>query len=181
MIELASETMKRAWLEELASIKLRCDQAAAQLTDEQLRAAAMPGVNSVGVIMRHLAGSFRSRFTDFRTSDGEKADRNRDGEFSDPLPPRAELIAAWDAAFVLVASTIASLTENDFDLSVTIRGETHTVPRAVERAVNHASYHCGQILMLARMAAGEASWNWVTVPPGGSAQFNAAMMGGRGR
>ncbi|MCX5690137.1 MAG: DUF1572 family protein [Planctomycetota bacterium] len=176
MIELASQTMKHAWLDELASIKSRCDQAAAQLTDAQLMTAAIPGTNSVAVIMRHLAGSFRSRFTDFRTSDGEKHDRNRDGEFSEPLPTRAQLVETWDAAFKLVASTIESITEDDFDLSVTIRGETHTVPRAIERAINHASYHCGQILLLARLAAGpDASWKWITVAPNASAQFNESM------
>ena len=176
MIEHASQTMKRAWLDELASIKSRCDQAAAQLSDAQLMSEAIPGANSVAVIMRHLAGSFRSRFTDFLTTDGEKPDRKRDGEFSDPLPTRARLLEAWNASFALVASTIESITEDDFDLSVTIRGETHTVPRAIERAINHASYHSGQILLLARLAAGgDASWKWITVAPNASAQFNESM------
>ena len=31
--------------------------------------------------MKHMAGNLRSRFTDFLTTDGEKPDRNRDGEF----------------------------------------------------------------------------------------------------
>jgi uncharacterized damage-inducible protein DinB len=175
MVELARETVKRAWLEELASIKLRCEKAASQLSDAQFVAEPATGVNSVGVIMRHVAGSFTSRFTDFLTSDGEKPGRDREGEFVNPLPPRAEIMTSWNAAFELVASVIRGLSEEDFDACVMIRNEPHTVPRAVERAINHASYHCGQVLLLSRIVAGESAWQWITIRRGATKEFNAEM------
>jgi hypothetical protein len=38
-------------------------------------------MNSIAVIVKHMAGNMRSRWTDFLTSDGEKPGRDRDEEF----------------------------------------------------------------------------------------------------
>jgi hypothetical protein len=58
------------------------------------------------------------------------------------------------------------LTVADLEKTITIRGEPHTVVQALLRGLDHAAYHTGQILYLARLLAPEGPW--LTVPPGQS-------------
>jgi len=174
MVERLSTIIIAAWLSELDSLKQRCDKAISQLTDDQLHTRVHPRINPITVIMRHMAGSMMSRFTDFLTTDGEKSTRNRDDEFREFREPREQGLQRWNQAWALVRSAIISLAEDDLDRSVTIRAEHHSVPKAIERAISHYAYHTGQILMLARLAAGD-KWEWVTIAPGQSAAFNAEM------
>lgn len=168
-------TLRDAWLREFRKHKAYVDGAAAQLSDEQFRARPAPNLNSVAIIIRHLAGNMRSRWTDWLTSDGEKPDRDRDREFIDDGETREGLMRRYDAGWSLLFGALESLTPADLSRSITIRSEPHTVPLAIERQLAHIAYHAGQIMLIARWIAGDAGWNWQTVPPGGSAAFNQAM------
>ncbi len=150
--------------------------AIAQLSDEQLFAAPDPESNSVAIIVKHLAGNMRSRFTDFLTSDGEKPDRNRDREFVIPNnAKRDEVLGAWEQNWQLVFETLNSLQPEDLERTVTIRGEPHSVLQAINRQVAHYAYHVGQIVFLAKHLKG-AEWKTLSVPKGQSDQYNAKML-----
>jgi hypothetical protein len=164
-----------AWLREFKKHKSYIDGAAAQLTDEQFRARPAPNINSVAIIIRHLAGNLRSRWTDWLATDGEKPDRNRDGEFIDDGEPRAALMRRFEDGWVLVFKALEALTPADLSRTITIRAEPHSVPLAIERQLAHVAYHAGQIMLIARWVAGNEGWKWQTVPPGGSAAFNRDM------
>ena len=109
--------------------------------------------NSVAMLMKHVGGNLHSRFTDFLTSDGEKPDRDRDSEFRNDVVDKETVMAKWRAGWERLEASLASLTPADLNRVVTIRGEPHTVLQALLRAVNHASYHSGQIVDLARRRA----------------------------
>ena len=47
------------------------------------------GANSIAIIVKHLHGNMKSRWTDLFTADGEKPDRDRDGEFAEGDLPKA--------------------------------------------------------------------------------------------
>ena len=120
-----------------------------------------------------MAGNMRSRWTDFLTSDGEKPDRNRDAEFVDPPETRAALMAMWEEGWAACSTRLSPLTDADMTRTVTIRGEAHSVMQAINRQVAHYSYHCGQIVLLAKHLNHE-SWRPLTVPRGKSEEFNGA-------
>ena len=124
-----------------------------------------PDGNSIAILMRHLAGNLRSRWTDFLTSDGEKPDRNREGEFDrrDSLG-RKELIREWNAAFSLMDSVMGELSASDLARTVRIRGEALLVQEAIQRQVVHLAYHTGQIVLLARWDSEE--WTSLSIPRG---------------
>lgn len=147
------------------------DKAIAQLPDEKLHIALDPNTNSVAVIMKHVAGNLLSRWTDFLTTDGEKPWRNRDDEFVDSFSNRDELIAFWNSGWQRVFDTLSSLTADDLQKIVTIRGESHSVPLAIQRSLAHSGYHVGQIILIARILAGD-QWATITIPRGGSTKFN---------
>jgi hypothetical protein len=150
------------------------ERAIAQLTDEELHRRPAPGINSVAVIMRHVAGNLISRWTDFLTSDGEKPDRDRDAEFTDWPGTRQELMQYWARGFEAFLHTLQSLRAGDLSRTVTIRTEPHTVPLAIIRGLDHLAYHVGQILMIARMVH-VGPWDYVTIAPGKSAAYNQKM------
>ncbi|MGD0630863.1 MAG: DUF1572 family protein [Terracidiphilus sp.] len=153
------------------------ERAMGQLTDEQLLAALDEESNSIGVIVKHMTGNMRSRFTDFLISDGEKPDRRRDLEFTDPLATRKALLASWEAGWACVFSALEPLGEADLARTVTIRGEAHSVMQAINRQVAHYSYHCGQIVFLAKhLNAG--GWKPLTVGRGQSEEFNRRVRAG---
>ncbi len=155
--------------------KRLADDAIAQLNDEQFFAPPDPESNSVAIIVKHMAGNMRSRFTDFLTSDGEKADRNRDTEFvMRDDAKRQEILASWEQNWQLVFETINSLQPADLKRTVTIRGEPHSVLQAINRSVVHLAYHAGQITFLAKHWKG-GEWKSLSVPKGQSEQFNARM------
>jgi len=145
-------------------IKTVVDRAIAQVDDEQFFAALDGESNSIAVIVKHVAGNLRSRWTDFLTSDGEKADRDRDSEFEmGDSATRAELMSGWEDGWRLAFQTLNGLTPDDVMKTIRIRGEPHTVVKAIIRQLTHAANHGGQIVFLAKHFAGGA-WQTVSIP-----------------
>lgn len=144
--------------------------AIAQLSDEELFRSIDSESNSVAVTMRHVSGNLRSRFTDFLTTDGEKPDRDRDGEFE--MPPgttRETMEAAWENGFRIVKASLSALTLADLTRDVFIGGQRHTVMQALQRAVTHLAYHVGQMVFLAKHLRG-SNWRTLSIPRGRSAE-----------
>ena len=132
-------------------LKKLAEDALAQVTDDELSVTLDPESNSLAVIVKHMAGNLRSRFTDFLTSDGEKPDRNRDGEFEiDGTPSREAILADWERGWAVLFEALDALTEDDLLLEVTIRGEPLSVVQALDRQMTHHAYHVGQIVFLAK-------------------------------
>lgn len=155
--------------------KRLADGAIAQLSGEQFFAVPDAESNSVAIIVKHMAGNMRSRFTDFLTTDGEKSDRNRDTEFIIAAnATRAELLDVWENNWQIVFDALNALSGDDLVREVTIRSEPHTVLRAINRQVAHYAYHVGQIVFLAKHWKG-AEWKTLSVAKGQSAVVNAAM------
>ena len=153
------------------------ERAFAQVTDEQLLAVLDDEMNSIAVIVKHMAGNMRSRWTDFLTSDGEKPDRQRDTEFVDPPLTRETLIALWEEGWSCLFGALEPLSEEDMQRTVTIRGEAHSVMQAINRQVAHYSYHCGQIVFLSKHV-NHREWKSLSVPRGKSEQFNRRVGAG---
>lgn len=156
------------------------ERAMAQCPDEGLFAALDAESNSIAIIVKHMAGNMRSRWTNFLTSDGEKPDRNRDTEFEEPPTTRADLLALWESGWKCLFDATA-LTESDLIRTVHIRNEPHSVRRAIHRQVAHYSYHAGQIVFAAKHFATMQSgaWTSLSVPRGKSQQFTADVAAGR--
>lgn len=175
----AADALARAYLAEVArgfaALERQADAAIAQLDDAELWAPLDAEANGVGVLMRHLAGNFRSRFTDFLSTDGEKPDRDRDGEFlARPELPRAALAAEWRAGWACAHAAVAALAPADLTRTVHVRGEAMDVVAALGRATRHAAWHVGQIVLLARHRRG-AAWRTLSIPRGESAAWTAAF------
>jgi hypothetical protein len=144
--------------------KRLAEGALAQVSDDQLHQQMDAESNSIAIIMRHLVGNMRSRFTEFLTTDGEKPDRNRDGEFDENLRPgREELMRAWESGWQIVFDTLASLEPEDLARMVSVRGEPLSVLQAINRQVAHYAYHVGQIVFVAKHFNG-AQWNSLSIP-----------------
>jgi hypothetical protein len=158
--------------------KTLAERAMAQVPDEALYATLDPESNSIAIIVKHLAGNMRSRWTDFLTTDGEKPDRNRDSEFEAPPATRAELMALWEAGWNCLFGALDSVTDADLARKVTIRTEPHSVLQTINRQLAHYPYHIGQIVYLARHFAG-GRWTSLSIPRGKSAGFNAAVASGK--
>lgn len=157
--------------------KTLTEKAMAQVTDEQLLATLDGEMNSIAQVVKHMAGNMRSRWTDFLTSDGEKANRDRDSEFTDPPVTRAELLALWEEGWQCLFTALEPLAEQDLQRTVTIRGEAHSVMQTINRQVAHYSYHCGQIVFLAKHLQ-HAHWKTLSVPRKQSAEFNRRVLSG---
>jgi hypothetical protein len=157
--------------------KTLAERAMAQVTDDQLFAVLDDEMNSIAVIVKHMAGNMRSRWTDFLTTDGEKPDRNRDAEFVDPPATREAVMAGWEQGWACVFGALEPLTEDDLQRTVTIRGEPHSVMQTINRQIGHYAYHCGQIVLLAKHF-NHAGWKSLSVPRGGSGQFNQRVAAG---
>lgn len=157
------------------------DRAMAQCSDEGLFAVLDPESNSIAVIVKHLSGNMRSRWTDFLTTDGEKPDRNRDTEFEQPTATRTDLIEMWDRGWKYLFDALELLKESDMTLKVTIRTEPHSVLQAINRQLAHYAHHIGQIVFLAKHLTAKATgkWNSLSVPRGRSQQFTADVAAGR--
>jgi hypothetical protein len=173
-----SEDPRELYLRDIArtfrNYKKLGDRAIAQTSDENLHALVDPDANSIALVVKHVAGNLRSRFTDFLTSDGEKPDRNRDTEFEMPArATRAEVMEWWEKGWSTVMTAVAALRPEDFDRTIYIRGEGLMVLEALNRSVTHTAYHVGQIVFLAKHFAG-AQWTSLSIPKGQSAQ---AMQG----
>jgi hypothetical protein len=160
--------------------KRLADRAVEQVPDDQLHVALDANTNSIAVIMKHIAGNLISRWTDFLTTDGEKPGRNRDDEFVDSFKSRVELLEYWELGWACLLGTLKSLKPEDLATTVSIRGEPHSVPLALERSLGHTCYHIGQIVQVARIHAG-SKWNTLTIPRGASERFNKANWGQTGK
>jgi hypothetical protein len=148
--------------------KRLAEGAFAQLDDEQFFRILDPESNSVAIMVKHLAGNMRSRFTDFLTSDGDKPWRNRDQEFIiEPGATRAELMQRWEECWGLVFDTVRSLQPEDLLKTVTVRGQPHSVLQAVHRQVAHYAYHVGQIVFVAKHLK-SSEWKSLSIPRGQS-------------
>ena len=152
------------------------DKAISQLSDDKLHVALDTNTNSVAVIMKHVAGNLLSRWTDFLTTDGEKPWRNRDDEFVDTFSDREQLIAFWESGWTTLFNSLSALCGSDLAKSVTIRGELHSVPLAIQRSLAHSTYHIGQIVLVSRILAGD-NWTTITIARGGSTNFNQRVWG----
>jgi hypothetical protein len=151
--------------------KLLGERAMQQVSDEQLFASLNEESNSIAIIVKHITGNMRSRWTDFLTTDGEKPSRNRDSEFLDPPATREALMRAWEDGWACVFRAIEPLTDADLARVVTIRGEAHSVMQAINRQLAHYPHHVGQIILLAKHHAGER-WQSLSVARNRSAEFN---------
>ena len=148
---------------ELQKYKSTGAKTLAQVSDEGLNFAPAPELNSIAMIVRHLHGNLLSRFTDFLTTDGEKEWRDRTTEFSETTYTRDEVEQFWAQGWEILEASLATLTEEDLLKMVAIKGKSMSAEAALIRALAHVSYHIGQIVLLARMQAGE-EWQWLTSP-----------------
>jgi len=130
--------------------KKLAERAMEQVSDDQLFAVLDEESNSIAVIVKHMAGNMRSRWTDFLASDGEKPWRDRDAEFCNPPATRAALLELWEVGWQCILGTLESLSDADLGRVITIRGERHSVMQAINRQLAHYPYHCGQIVFLAK-------------------------------
>ncbi len=154
--------------------KRMAERAMEQVTEEQLSRTLDAEGNSIAVLVRHMAGNMRSRWTDFLTSDGEKPDRKRDGEFEAAHLTRGELMEIWEAGWRCVFEALEPLSEADLARTVLIRGEPHSAMQAIQRQVAHYACHVGQIVFLAKHFQ-SAAWNSLSVPRGKSEEFNRGV------
>jgi uncharacterized protein DUF1572 len=170
-----SEVLSAAYLADtLRSVRMYKklgDAAIAQVAaDADLHTTIDPGSNSIATVVKHLSGNLRSRFTDFLTTDGEKPDRDRDGEFEMPAPAsREEILQWWESGFSVALATLESLVPGDLTRTVHIRREPFLVVEALNRLVTHLAYHVGQIVYVARHLAG-GNWTSLSIPKGQSRQ-----------
>ena len=157
---------------QLRYYKKLCEGALTQLEDNQLFLYNSLQENSIAVIVQHLVGNMKSRWTDYMTSDGEKEWRKRDQEFENIIKNREEMMAAWDEGWSLVLQVIENLKEEDLEKIVYIRNMGHTVLETINRQLCHYAYHIGQIVVLAKGMKGE-EWQSLSIPLGESVAYNA--------
>jgi len=149
---------------QLKKLKAQADKALAQTADDHLFATLDPESNSIAIIMKHIAGNMRSRWTDFLTSDGEKPDRQRDTEFElAAADTRERILALWEDGWARTLSAVSSLTAADLSKTVHIRGEAQSVIEAINRQMTHYAAHVGQIVLLAKHFAG-TGWQTLSIP-----------------
>jgi hypothetical protein len=158
--------------------KKLAERAMEQVSDEQLMLTLDPEMNSIALMVKHMAGNMRSRWTDFLSSDGEKPDRDRDSEFMAPPANRQELMQLWESGWQCVFSALEPLSPTDVDRAVKIRGEAHSVMQAINRQIAHYAYHCGQIVFLAKHLQ-HAQWKSLSVPRGQSRAFDQQVIAGK--
>ena len=170
-----------SYLEDALSLfryyKLLGERAMAQVRDEDLFAALEEESNSIAIIVKHMAGNMRSRWTDFLTTDGEKPSRDRDDEFEAAPASCEQVMQLWESAWAIFFAAMEPLTEADLTRTVTIRGEPHSVMQAISRQLAHYPYHVGQIVLLARHFTRDG-WQSLSVPRRGSAEFNRQVAEG---
>ncbi|HZS04577.1 MAG TPA: DUF1572 family protein [Blastocatellia bacterium] len=165
-------------IEQFRKLKVMADKAIAQVDDRELFFAPDPESNSIAVIIKHISGNQRSRWTDFLTSDGEKPNRHRDTEFEiDETTTRETVLEWWEGGWKCLFDALEPLRPEDLMRTVTIRGLPHTVVMAINRQLTHYASHVGQIVFLAKqLKAGD--WKTLSIPRGQSEIVNQKMMGG---
>jgi hypothetical protein len=156
-------------------LKEQADKALAQTSSEDFFATLDPESNSLAVLVKHVGGNLRSRWTDFLTSDGEKPDRDRDGEFEIRTgDTQTSLMERWEAGWKCVLDTIGGLQPGDVSKTVLIRHEPHTVVQAITRSFGHTATHVGQVVQLVKHLRWQ-EWKPLTIPRGKSKEFNSRM------
>ena len=175
MTDASAEGVLAAWLADvrrrLRGHRRLAERALVQVSDADFFRALDAGSNSLSLLVQHLSGNMRSRFTDFLIADGEKPERDRDREFRPGPENRGDLMAAWDQSWDLCLTTIESLSPADLARTVTISSEPHSAAGAITRHLAHAAYHVGQIVFLAKHFVG-ADWQTLSIPVGGSAAYS---------
>jgi len=162
---------------QLRKLKDQADAAIAQIGEAELFAVLDPDANSIALIMKHLVGNMRSRWTNFLTEDGEKPTRDRDREFEREASDSASSVRqAWEEGWALVFGAIGALTAPDLERTIRIRGEAHTVLEAINRQLTHYAAHVGQIVLLAKHAAGPR-WRSLSIPRGQSGRLDVSKRG----
>lgn len=154
--------------------KQMAELAMAQVADVDLARQLDEESNSIAIIAMHVGGNLRSRFTDFLTTDGEKSDRHRDSEFEQAARTREELMASWEAGWRALFSALDSISGDDLERTVYVRGEAHSVLKAIQRSLAHTASHVGQIVFLSKHLCG-ANWKTLSIPRGKSEEFNRAL------
>ncbi len=173
MSDLATHYLEEA-RRQMRGNKRMAEGAIGQLSDEELFVTLDPESNSIAILVKHLAGNMRSRFTDFLTIDGEKPDRFRDREFElTAETTRADVMKWWEEGWSTVFATLESLKPEDVMRTVTIRAEPHTVLQAINRALAHYAGHIGQIVFLAKHLKSN-EWKTLSIPRGKSEEFKKA-------
>jgi uncharacterized damage-inducible protein DinB len=158
-------------LSSFRNYKRMAERACEQVSDEEFFRQIDAESNSIAIVVKHIAGNAWSRWRDFLTSDGEKADRQRDTEFELIEDTRESLMQFWEQGWQTLFNSVEGLKEEDFSKTVTIRGEPHTVVEAINRQLTHYAYHVGQIVFLAKHLKA-AEWQTLSVPRNRSAEFN---------
>jgi hypothetical protein len=157
--------------DEYKRYKALAEAAIAQVGDEELSNAAQEGGNSIEMLIRHVAGNLKSRFTDFRTSDGEKPWRKRDDEFEAMELSREQLLEQWEDGWSVLLDELARLTDADLSETVTVRQQPLKIDEALHRSLGHTAYHVGQIVFMAKALRGGA-WHTLSIPRGKSEEYN---------
>lgn len=158
-------------IKQLHYYKMLADKTMTQLAPEHLHWQFNPESNSIAILIRHISGNMKSRFTDFLTEDGEKSWRNREEEFKIPESDQKELLLKWEEGWSCLFAALASLSEADLERVVYIRNAGHTVLEALERQLAHYAYHVGQIVFIGKMLQG-SDWKSLSIPKGTSEEYN---------
>ncbi len=174
-MESVVEDFRNNALETFRAYKKMGEKAMDQVSDEEFFHRLDEDSNSIAVIVKHISGNQRSRFTDFLTTDGEKPDRNRDSEFIIDKNSRGQLMQQWEDGWEILFLAVDNLRLVDFKRSVSIRGEPHSIVEALNRQLTHYAYHIGQIVFLAKHYR-SAEWKTLSVPPNKSAEFNEFLL-----
>ena len=159
--------------DEYQRYKALAEAAIAQVGDEEL-SSAQDGGNSIEMLVRHIAGNLASRFTDFRTSDGEKPWRRRDDEFESASLTRHELLQMWEAGWNVLFAEVDKLTDDDLAQTVMIRRQPLRIDEALHRSLAHTAYHVGQVVFMAKAMRGGA-WRTLSIPRGKSEEYNRTL------
>lgn len=173
---IAGDYLKDVILE-LRKLKDLAGKALAQVSEKDYFKQLDPESNSIALILKHVSGNMRSRWTDFLTTDGEKPDRNRDSEFVvEERDTRASILDRWEAGWRTLFAAVEPLRPEDLERTVRIRGQPHTVLQAINRQLTHYASHVGQVVFLAKHFAGE-KWKTLSIPRGKSREVDVAKDG----
>jgi len=163
-----------ACIDEFRKTKRAIEACVEQLSDDELHLRINAHQNSIAVILQHVAGNLRSRWTDFLTADGEKPDRDRESEFVERRLGRSELLVTWENGWQCLFDALAALTDGDLARTITIRREPMSVFSAINRQTAHYNLHLGQIQVIGKHLRGE-KWRYLSIPPGQSRAYNEKM------
>lgn len=154
--------------------KKLAERAMEQISDEEFFKQIDEESNSLAIIVKHIAGNLKSRWTDFLVADGEKDFRDRDNEFVAEVNTRESLMGFWEEGWQILFNELGELKAEDFSKTITIRQQKHTICEAINRQLTHYAYHIGQITFLAKHFK-STEWKNLSVPKNKSSQFNSFM------